>query len=237
MDKFDLWRLCDELTVVQAALLILDEDPNDHPKILDQRKLDTAPGPKTIDFSKGFSNKPDSESADVSHNDQYWPPENFSPIFTALTHAILGNRLPANTYPNFDALHPTIDTSQDVFDWNKTKIMVEDLRKWLKNRGVTKGFFFSDAHPGPDYLNPNHHFYAYKLVAAIKAWEAVTSGSQFKNNGKSPKHNLEVWLYDNAKNLGLEKNGKPNKNAIENQISKVANWEEKGGAPKTPGGK
>ena len=28
MDALDYWRLCDELSVVQAALLIVDEDPS-----------------------------------------------------------------------------------------------------------------------------------------------------------------------------------------------------------------
>jgi hypothetical protein len=34
MNKLNPWLLCDELTVVQAVLLIIGENPNDYPNIL-----------------------------------------------------------------------------------------------------------------------------------------------------------------------------------------------------------
>jgi hypothetical protein len=34
MEKMDYWRLCDELSVVQAALLLIGVDPGDVPYIM-----------------------------------------------------------------------------------------------------------------------------------------------------------------------------------------------------------
>jgi hypothetical protein len=38
MEKMDYWRLCDELTVVQAALLAVDLAPDDFPDLMDLQK-------------------------------------------------------------------------------------------------------------------------------------------------------------------------------------------------------
>lgn len=226
MDKFYYWRLCEELSVVQAALLIIGEDPNDYPKILDWGQTDNS-----------LSSPPDTDdpTPDTLSDPPPGLPKNFSATFTALTNAIVGDRLPATIRNNYgepwECPHGV-----DPVDWYESTIMVEDLKSWLKSRGITPVFFFPNPQPVPDYLNPDHPCYAYKLVAAIKAWEAVTSGSQIEDNLNTPKQKLIAWLYDNAKYLDLEENGKPNKDAIENQIAKVANWK-KGGPPKTPGSK
>lgn len=43
-----------------------------------------------------------------------------------------------------------------------------------------------------------------------------------------------IWLRSHAGRFGLIKDdGNPNESGIE-EVSKVANWETKGGAPKTP---
>jgi len=56
------------------------------------------------------------------------------------------------------------------------------------------------------------------------------------DNGKHVKQNLESWLTAHAAEFDLVKDdGEINADAIKNQIAKVANWKDKGGAPKTPG--
>ena len=236
MDKMDYWRLCDEFTVVQATLLILGLDPSNYPD--------------AIEYQEEFR------------------PENFTAVLSALTHAILGGRLPATirreswergwdeegggNHKFSKSLHLFPDTSdfpdeattvlsrgiiyRASPDWDLTTVMVDDLRVWLRGRGFTTGFFFPESKPGPEYLNPEHPNYANKLAAAVQAWIAVTSEPRYQNNGKSVKQNLENWLTANAEDLSLvNADGEINKHAIEEQISKVANWQEKGGAPKTPG--
>jgi len=63
MDKMDYWRLCDELSVAQAVLLIIGIDPNEFLYVMNWQEHER--------------------------------PEKFSAVFAALTHAILGGRLPA----------------------------------------------------------------------------------------------------------------------------------------------
>ncbi|SEJ87248.1 hypothetical protein [Paraburkholderia diazotrophica] len=112
-------------------------------------------------------------------------------------------------------------------DWNLTTLTRADLTAWLRSRGHTDGFFFpgdtTQAGATPGYLDPQHPRYSPKLVAAVRAWEAVT-----QSDGRSPKRALEAWLREHASEYGLTDD------AIE-QISKICNWRPGGGAPKTSG--
>lgn len=119
-------------------------------------------------------------------------------------------------------------------DWDETLIEVEEIKKWLSSRGMKTGFFFPDGGTGPEYLDRNHHHYAPKLAAAIHAWEAVSSDPDSRK-GKTPKQALEIWLRAHANDYGLTMgDGNPNKTGIDD-VSKIANWETKGGAPRTNG--
>lgn len=75
----------------------------------------------------------------------------------------------------------------------------------------------------PPYLDPSHPRHAPKLAAAIRAWEAI---SRVPNLKKSPKAALADWLASNEKAPCLSKQ------AIE-ECSAVANWNQKGGVPKS----
>lgn len=80
-----------------------------------------------------------------------------------------------------------------------------------------------------DFLDLLNQRYAPKLAAAVKAWQAVTDTGK-----RSPKQALDKWLREHATEFGLtNEDGKPIENAIE-ECSKVANWNTKGGATKTP---
>ena len=62
------------------------------------------------------------------------------------------------------------------------------------------------------------------------------SGDPELRKGKSVKQALDVWLRQHANEFGLTKeDGNPNEQGIQ-EVAKIANWETKGGAPKTPGG-
>jgi hypothetical protein len=100
----------------------------------------------------------------------------------------------------------------------------------LESRGVHSGFFFQTAIDAPDYLDPDNPRYAPKLAAAVRAWEPVTDAGS-----KTPKQALDKWLREHAAEFALaDEDGKPNETAI-SEISKIANWQPGGGAPKTPG--
>jgi len=205
METMDYWRLCERLSVVQAALLIIGLEPNKYLNIMTM-------------------------SAHAH-------PENFNAVFSALSNAVISKEVKAD-------IHVQKDKSVfegyfrgyvlDEPDWEKTIISVDDLRSWLKTRGVKKGFFFPQPIETQEYLDPSHKNYAPKLAAAIGAWQAINADPKLIV-GKTVKQALQKWLRQNANQFGLTKDdGNPNEQGIE-EIAKISNWDAKGGAPKTPG--
>lgn len=211
MQPLDYWKLCDELNIIQAALLILDLDPA-----------------KNEDY--------------IMQWEPQHLPEGFSAIFAALKGAVSSKALPATVMfseerTEYDYMGETRTAyiPSKTPDWNLMMIKVQDLKQWLLNHNLMPDFFFPDGVDHRNYLDPNNQFYAPKLAAAVKSWEAVTSNP---NNLKkmSPRKALEKWLRENAAQFGLTKeDGSHNEQGIE-QISKVANWKPEGGATKTPSG-
>jgi hypothetical protein len=103
----------------------------------------------------------------------------------------------------------------------------------LRSRGVTTGFFFPNAQEGLEYFSAAHPHFSPKLAAAVKAWEAVSADAALRR-GKTVKQAIIVWLRHHANEFGLTKDdGNPNEQGIE-EVAKIANWDTKGGAPKTP---
>lgn len=234
MEKLDYWRLCDELSVIQAALLIVGVDPGEQPYVMNWQEHER--------------------------------PENFSAALAALSHAVLGGRLPATmrreawvrgweeeieSGENFTkeaSLFPDQskfpDQAEDYLvghgilyraapDWNLTTVLVVDLQEWLRGRGFKAGFFFPQAGDQPDFLDPSHKCYAPKLAAAIGAWQAVSEDQELKK-GKTVKQALLKWLRKHAGQFGLTKDdGNPNEQGLE-EVAKVSNWVPQGGSPKTP---
>ena len=157
-------------------------------------------------------------------------PTGYVPVFTALQYDIRIQWLTA--YVHRIPLEDD-DPSEDI-DWDSTQVSVENLKWWLSERGVTAGFFFPDKPVAVEYLNRNDPNFSPKLAAAVEAWRAVKVERAAKASGKSVKMDLLKWLNLYASDYGLTNDvGEPNKQAIE-EVAKVANWDQKGGAPKTP---
>jgi hypothetical protein len=190
MSSLDYWRFCEELTVQQAALLIVGEDPS-----------------SSLDYN--------------------YVPVGYKAVMAALVSDVKGKRLSANVPEGGDQFG-----DHGVPLWDDATIMVEDLRAWLKKRGVETGFFFPRP-AGPAYLSPVHPHYSPKLAAAICAWNAVSQNAELRR-AKTVKKALDVWLRQHANEFGLTKDdGNPNEQGIE-EVAKIANWDTRGGAPKTP---
>jgi hypothetical protein len=195
MDALDYWRLCDELSVVQTALLIVGEDPSE-----------------TQEFVDNYS--PQNR------------PKGYDATMAALATAIESKRLPAKI------VHTDYD--EEGVSWHATTIEVGEIRKWLGWKGIDSGFFFPKGPSGPEYLLPSHPNYSAKLAAAVEAWKAVSGNAELRR-GKSVKQAISVWLRQHANEFGLTKeDGNPNEQGIDD-VSKIANWDTRGGAPKTPG--
>lgn len=117
-------------------------------------------------------------------------------------------------------------------DWALTSVTKEDLVNWLSSRGIKSGFFFDSSVDAPNYLDKNHPRYAPKLAASVHAWLAMENSELIVR--KSAKQALAKWLRENSARFRLsDEEGIPNEKGIE-ECAKVANWDDKGGAPKTP---
>ena len=200
----EYWRLCDELTVQQAVLLIVGIDPA-------------------------------SEAAECEHWKPQERPRGYDPVKQALSTALRKGAIAGTNalVEIHDINGCPVDAYPDTTDVYVSKVEAASLVQWLRSRGMNTGFFFpqEDSTSGePDYLNPNHPRYAPKLAAAVRAWEAVTDpGSR-----RTPKQALDKWLREHGAAYGLtDDEGKAKETAIE-EISKIANWNPNGGAPKTP---
>ena len=118
--------------------------------------------------------------------------------------------------------------------WEETEIKPDDLKEWLKSKGMTKCFFFPDKEESevPGYMDPKHFHYSNTLHAAVKAWEAMQDPGQLK--GKAIKTAMSDWLRSNYQEFKLAKDDDSINESVIKEIAKIANWNKTGGAPSTP---
>lgn len=148
MDDFDYWRLCEELSIFQAALLIAECDPSKEYAYVEN--WETHKRPKGYEAAKtGITNA-------LSRGD------------------IIGySKLEAHDAAEGEPAEPE-SARLDIY---KSRVDVSSLKSWLRKRGFRTGFFFPEDSPMPDYLDPNHPRYALKLAAAVRAWQAIEGGA------------------------------------------------------------
>jgi hypothetical protein len=235
MDSLEHWRSSTDLSVVQAALLMVGIDPSSE------------------------------VGANCDSWKTHEQPPAYVSAKSALTKAILNGRLDAairrsawhrgwdeepgvgehlakivEIYPDYSAelessgpfgdppwrtakLRKVIYRAEP--DWNMTTVEVTALRKWLSTQDVRSGFFFLEARQAvdvPDYLDKNHPRHSPWIAAVIMAWWHAKVSP-----GKSVKAGIKQWLRNHAGDYALSEAG------IE-ACSKVANYARSGGAPKTP---
>ena len=214
MDAISSWRLCDEFTIIQAALLIAGHDPSSDQYYVENWDAEKRPG--------GY------EGAKAG-----------------LLNAIQTGKLKAKVVYIKEIVQKYIDEGNEYYstisvandldypDISKTVIEIQDLGKFLKDRGIRDGFFSEIDRLKTTTMDASSTCYAPKLAAAIRAWTEVSSRPELLHK-KSPKQALEKWLREHASEFGLtNKDGNPNEQGIE-EISKVANWKPAGGATPTP---
>lgn len=141
---FDYWRLCDELSIVQTALLIAGLDPSGENGYAENWELHVRP--------IGY----EAAKAGVSN---------------ALRNGVIkGKLIPLYDTDMNGNRCGAIDDSIDI---NESRVEVDSLRDWLAGRGFRHGFFFPLNTDAPDYLDPRNSRFAPKLAAAVRAWQAV----------------------------------------------------------------
>lgn len=140
----NFWRLCDEMSVVQAALLIVGRNPGGTDGYAEGWQMHERPA--------GY------EAAKVA-------------ISNALRRDLIKGR--QTPHFDFDNNGNRCGYIEDSIDLAESRVEVESLKSWLVSRGIKTGFFFPVATDAPDYLDRHHPRYAPKLAAAVRAWLAV----------------------------------------------------------------
>lgn len=203
------WRLCDDVTVVQAALLIINVDPAG----VQERVFDT------------------------DSFETHAKPGGFDTVFSALKNAINSGKIkPTRTVKqkrmvrteDNEGAPAQVEIETGSINWSETTIAIKDLKEWLIGKKIKSGFLFPEGMDGKAaYLDSSHPHYAPKLAAAVMAWLAINQDSNALRT-KTPKHAAEAWLRAHATEFNLIWNGSVNNDAIL-EISKIVNW--KGGGP------
>ena len=218
----DAWRLVKELSVVNAAILIGGGDP---------------------------------EAAAEER------PRGFLPAFDALKSAILDSKLGARfAYPAHDARTALAGIgpnrwflSREVIseidpeaeqpvpycygvriaydpDWSATTIERTDLVQWLIENNFDRGFFFQVGEASEDdFMDPRHARFPAELALAVAAWRALNTP---KGTG-SVKSKIKRWMDENPSEW---KGDRPLEDTAKERVATVANWDKKGGAPKSGNG-
>jgi hypothetical protein len=149
MEEIDYWRLSDELTVVQAALLTVGKDAGVAGAYVEGWDVEKRP--------VGYEAAKNAISRALLRGD------------------IDGEVVPQIEY---DINGNPVGRIAGSVDIAEATVQVDSLRRWLGLRGVKDGFFFPDGGAEPDYLDPKCPRYAPKLAAAVRAWEAMEDPGQ-----------------------------------------------------------
>ena len=185
MESLDYWRLCDELSVIQAALLIAGCDPSSDASYIEGWDAEKRP--------LGY------EAAKTAISNALRRGAITGQLIKIYEHDINGN---------------TCGVIEDSIDLASSRIEVDSLREWLAGRGLKTGFFFPEERDFGDYLDPRHPRYAPKLAAAVRAWLATESESAIGGKSPKQalakwlrEHAADFGLTD--------EDGKPNETGIE----------------------
>lgn len=206
MQGIEHWKFLDELSVVEAALLSIDCDPQQYAKV-----------------------------EELEPEEQ---PDGYQASIRLITRAILAKKLPAKIKNLAQPTHFGYD-GEDLIpeyspDWNLTTVMAEDLKAFYSSIDRTCEFFFGvKPRDIPDYLDKDHPCYSPKLAGAVQAWQAAAANNDLPQ-ARSTKSTLRGWLEEHADEFELTRDGDSLNVSAIIEIAKIANWDRKGGAPKTP---
>jgi hypothetical protein len=185
MDNLDCWRLCDELSIRDAALLFAGVDP---------------------------SGEVGAYCEDMKVHER---PKGYEAAKAGITAALRRGAINGTFFgqPDYDINGNQCGEIPGTVDLCASRVAVDSLREWLFERGVRTGFFFPAKNETPDYLDPEHPRYSAKLAAAVKVWRAMDDENLLR--GKAPTNAMREWLESRYSELGLVWNGDMNKQGID----------------------
>lgn len=250
-NSLDLWRLSDELSIIDAVILVTGNNP-----------------------AEGWWNTNPLPHIWVK-NTNY---DGFEPVFKAVRGAVLSNQLRVSLVTrarkeremfeehHYESEHrqakvdgterkipydflvklqfkggkvftngtiSSFESADSIYildepDWNETTVAVDDLRKWLASKHIFPEFFFPNT-PIDGFRNRDHPRYSAKLACAVAAWEEVEKPKP----KKSVKGTVEAWVLANADRFEMVgSDGTPTEQAVK-QVASVVNWDTAGGAVPT----
>ena len=253
----DLWKLADQLSVINASILIAGGDPSEHCFNNEGERVQLTwqhTGFEAVFSALKSSIKTNKLRANLSHNlrgVQYYKndPEYYGAVelgqdeekvtYDMLVARNLGEsggysnqKVGGATKLNFSVEDIRGETYLYIWkepNWDQSTVEVIDIKKWLLNKGVNSDFFFPFGNKA-SVKNPENPRYAAKLACALAAWENVVN----KAPGKSVKQTLQGWVQSNGVQYGLGEGGVVSPTAAL-EVAKIANWDTKGGANPTIG--
>lgn len=152
MEAIDYWKFASDLTVVQAALLILGQDPAEYQEYIDEWAPSSKPkGYEAILSSLQNDIKQKRLPASMAYSAEY---------------TYEGELHPSNE-PHW---HKTTVSVENLKQWLKSKNVTECF------------FFEDNPTQTASYFNRAGSCYAPKLEAAIRSWEAVISNPEWLKN-------------------------------------------------------
>lgn len=196
------WKLCDELTVLQAMYLLYGDEPCD-PDWLDRQSFDC------------FSDT---------------PVEGWVATITAIKGALKSKAIEGEIILYNGTVNDAFPA--DFIDPARSTLRVASFKQWLQHKGIASEFFdITEETAQLPFLDPDHPRYSAKLAATINALKSINDDDL---RGTTPKKVLMKHLRANAARDGLlNPDGSINNTGIA-QCAAVANWEPKGGSPRTP---
>ena len=198
-----LWLLAEELTIRQAALLLLNVDPEHYP----------------------LAEYPNSErDAPVGYEAAR------QVLASALMANKVEGRKEWKTQTGVD--YNSNEAYEDVLEGNlcadKATINMESLKAWLASKNVTVEQFAGLSDTSDDFLNRDDPTYSPKLAAAVAAWRHVRNNSV---NGISIKQQLKNWLRDNSHRYWPDGIKPKVTDTYIKEAARLANWASEGGRP------
>lgn len=244
VDTLFFWRLHDEVSVPNAAILMVGGEPSETMLECDAvaRERLGVPRRDLVGFEAAFGALKLAVVRGEIRAKLVYSLEDASPHvsrianFTVVTSRELWTLLkqadsdPCGIVPDRAA----IQVSQEP-DWEKTVVEVESVRRWLRSKGAADGFFVTalgenfEGHCEASFADPSHEHFAPELALAVLAWRALASEQKFV---RGPKAAIEAWIDANPDAWLGE--GRLSVSAKE-RITTLVNWKKTGGAPSSNG--
>lgn len=205
LTDFEVYKLLDSLTLLDASCLIVGASPNEI--------RDSADNTNDFDALDRFF-----------LNNQTKAAEHFPLVLKALIRSIELDKIQSSRLSFYNSNagygYNANENRTQIINPLTTYIEKPELIEWLKQRGVYPDALFP-MEPDNEILNQDHPFYSNKLAMIVDAWQQLKYAEL---DNQTVKNYLESWIKEHSPKYGFENMGET---AISN-LAEIVNFE-KGG--------